>query len=66
MLTPQKASTSIRTYNMIKVARKYDKVSKIDEYSLNPVLKCDIVYMNKINSRRNEHKIQIKIYQKTF
>ncbi|WP_406670765.1 hypothetical protein V7O67_02710 [Methanolobus sp. ZRKC4] len=51
---------------MIKVTRKYDKISKVDDADLNPVLRRDILYMNKINSGRNDHKIQIKIYQKTF
>jgi len=56
----------VKTDNMIKVARKYDKVSKVDDFDLNPTPRRDIVYVNKINSGRNEHKIQIKIYQKTF
>lgn len=56
----------VKTDNMIKVTRKYDKISKVDDEDLQPQLKRDIVYMNKINSGRNENKIQIKIYQKTF
>ena len=54
----------VKTDNMIKVSRKYDKISKVDEFDLTP--KPDILYVNKINSGRNDHKIQIKVYQKTF
>jgi hypothetical protein len=54
----------VKTDNMIKVSRKYDKITKVDDQDLQP--KRDILYMNRINSGRNDHKIQIKIYQKTF
>ena len=60
------------TDNEIKVSRKYDKVQKIDDVDIIPdtdienTLAPDIVYWNNINSGRNENKIQIKIYQKTF
>lgn len=54
--------TTDKADNEITADRKYDKVSKIDNKDLTP----DIVYLNKINSGRNENKIQIKIYQKTF
>lgn len=57
----------VKTDNMVKYAnQKYDKIIKIDDYDLELPDKRDILYMNKINSGRNEHKIQIKIYQKTF
>lgn len=55
----------VKTDNMIKVSRKYDKISKVDDVDLS-VIKPDILYINKVNSGRNDHKIQIKIYQKTF
>lgn len=48
--------------NEIKVKKKYDKTQKVNNEDITP----DIVYLNKINSGRNDHKIQIKIYQKTF
>lgn len=54
----------VKTNNMIKVSRKYDRITKVDDQDLQP--KRDILYMNQINSGRNDHKIQIKIYQKTF
>lgn len=54
----------VKTDNMIKVSRKYDRITKVDDQDLQP--KRDILYMNRINSGRNDHKIQIKIYQKTF
>ncbi len=54
----------IKTDNEIHADRKYDKVQKIDDYDIEPC--TDIMYLNKINSGRNAHKIQLKIYQKTF
>jgi len=56
----------VKTDNVLKVSRKYDNISKVDDADLEPVLKRDILYMNRINAGRNENKIQIKIYQKTF
>lgn len=55
----------VKTDNMMSVSRKYDKIQKIDNHDIE-VVSPDIVYLNKINSGRNSHKIQIKIYQKTF
>jgi len=61
---------SIVSDNEIKVKKKYENVQKVDNIDLDPDLikdlKPDIVYLNKINSGRNDSKIQIKIYQKTF
>lgn len=48
--------------NEMHVSRKYDQVQKLDTADISP----DITYINKINSGRNDSKIQIKIYQKTF
>jgi hypothetical protein len=56
----------VKTDNMIKVSRKYDNISKVDDIDLEPARKRDILYVNRVNSGRNENKIQIKIYQKTF
>ncbi len=56
----------VKTDNMIKVSRKYDNISKVDDADLEPARKRDILYVNRVNSGRNENKIQIKIYQKTF
>lgn len=53
---------NLKTDNEIKVDRKYDKTQKVDNQDIVP----DIVYWNKVNSGRNENKIQVKIYQKTF
>lgn len=50
--------------NEISVDRAYDKIQKIDDYDIEP--EPSIVYINKINSGRNAHKVQLKIYQKTF
>lgn len=55
-------TTDIVHDNELKVDRKYDKVSKIDDHDMQP----DIMYMNKVNSGRTSSKIQVKIYQKTF
>lgn len=48
--------------NKIHVDRKYDKEEPIDDSDLQP----DICYLNQINSGRAKHRLQLKIYQKTF
>jgi len=52
----------VKCDNEIATNRKYEKTQKIDTSNFTP----DITYLNKINSGKNESKIQIKIYQKTF
>jgi len=56
----------VKSDNEIHVNRKYDKIQKIDDIDIEPEPHTDIMYINKINSGRNEHKVQLKIYQKTF
>lgn len=55
----------VKCDNMMSVSRKYDKEFKIDSSEISPHVP-NIVYVNGVNSGKNENKIQIKLYQKTF